>query len=311
MSNYQPLATEPKFGSSSSAPQQEAPMSVNQVPRSFAKTLPEPQQADRTYTSLMSSLGACLGTIGSIPGCFCFPNPYKTVYQGNVGLVQRWGQYYRTVDPGLYWINPCTESIHRVDIKIILSDIPSQSVMTKDNCNIQIDSVVYWHIIDPVTATFDVQDVQRALVERTQTTLRQILGGRTLQECVENREVIAHEIESIISGVAASWGVKVESILIKDILFSQELQETLSAAAKQKRVGEAKVISAAAEVDAAKLMREASDILNTPAAMQIRYLDTLTSMAKSSGSKVIFMPTNANDSLKDVIDRTVLEGIQR
>ncbi|KAI8808163.1 hypothetical protein BJ742DRAFT_678381 [Cladochytrium replicatum] len=284
-------------------------MNVNQVPRTFAKTFPEPLQEDRVYTGLMSSLGACLGTLGSIPGCVCFPNPFKTVNQGNVGLIQRWGQYYRTVDPGLYWINPCTEKIQRVDIKIILSDIPSQSVMTKDNCNIQIDSVVYWHIIDPVTATFDVQDVRKALVERTQTTLRQILGSRTLQECIENREVIAHEIEGIITGVAASWGVKVESILIKDILFSKELQETLSAAAKQKRVGEAKVISAAAEVDAAKLMREASDILNTPAAMQIRYLDTLSSMAKTSGSKVIFMPTNSNDGLKDVIDRTVLEGI--
>ncbi|KAI8809389.1 hypothetical protein BJ742DRAFT_676811 [Cladochytrium replicatum] len=286
-------------------------MNTNSVPRTFAKSLPRPSQEDRCYSGAMGSLGGCLGFFGSIPGCVCFPNPFKTIAQGNVGLISRWGQYYRTVDPGLYSVNPCTETLHQVDIKIQLSDIPSQFVMTKDNCNIRIDSVIYWHVVDPVIAAFDVQDVRQALVERTQTTLRQILGARTLQDCIENREVLAHEIERIISGPAASWGVKIESILIKDITFAQELQETLSAAAKQKRVGEAKVIAAAAEVDAAKLMREASDILNTPAAMQIRYLETLQTMAKASNSKVIFMPTTnggVDASLKQIVDRTVLEG---
>jgi regulator of protease activity HflC (stomatin/prohibitin superfamily) len=79
-------------------------------------------------------------------------------------------------------------------------------------------------------------------------------------------------------------------MLIKDLRFSQELQESLSSAAKQKRIGESKIIAAQAEVESAKLMREASDILNTPAAMQIRYLDTLQNMAKTANSKVIFMP---------------------
>lgn len=97
-------------------------------------------------------------------------------------------------------------------------------------------------------------------------------------------------MQDIISEVASSWGIKVESILLKDLRFSPELQESLSAAAKQKRIGESKVIAAQAEVESAKLMREASDILNTPAAMQIRYLETLQNMAKSSNSKVIFMP---------------------
>lgn len=97
-------------------------------------------------------------------------------------------------------------------------------------------------------------------------------------------------ILDIITPVANSWGIKVESILLKDLRFSQDLQETLSSAAKQKRIGESKVIAAQAEVESAKLMREASDILNTPAAMQIRYLETLQTMAKSANSKVIFMP---------------------
>ncbi len=116
--------------------------------------------------------------------------------------------------------------------------------MTKDNVGINIDSVLYWHITDPYVATFLVQDVRMALVERTQTSLRQILGTRTLQECVENRSSIAHEIEQLIAEPGKIWGVLVESILIKDLQFSEQLKETLSSAARAKRVGESKIIAA-------------------------------------------------------------------
>ena len=116
--------------------------------------------------------------------------------------------------------------------------------MTKDNVSINIDSVLYYHITDPYVATFLVQDVRMALIERTQTTLRQILGTKTLQECVENRTSIAHEIEHIIEEPCKIWGVKIESILIKDLQFSRELTETLSSAATAKRIGESKIIAA-------------------------------------------------------------------
>ena len=97
--------------------------------------------------------------------------------------------------------------------------------MTKDNVYVTIDSVLYWHVIDPYSAAYIVSDVRKALVERTQTTLRAILGSRTLQESIENRDSIAHEIERIISEPAKEWGIRVESILIKDITFSKDLQE--------------------------------------------------------------------------------------
>ncbi|KAI8809323.1 hypothetical protein BJ742DRAFT_676895 [Cladochytrium replicatum] len=306
------------MGSPTDQPPGEAPMQIHSIPRSFAKTLPTPVQEDQCYAGVIGCIGSVLGCLGSVPCLFCFPNPFRTVNQGNVGLITRWGQYYRTVDAGYELVNHKLMSPKflkmesKTEVKIQLSDIPQQFVMTKDNCNVKIDSVLYWHIIDPVVSAFEVADVRKALTERTQTTLRHILGTRTLQDIIENREVLAREIESIIAGPAASWGVKIESILIKDIQFSQELQETLSSAAKQKRVGESKVIAAAAEVEAAKLMREASDILNTPAAMQIRYLETLNSMAKSAGAKVIFMPTSTDgphSNLRAVMDRSVLETI--
>ena len=145
--------------------------------------------------------------------------------------------------------------------------------------SVNIDSIVYWHIIDPFLARFKVADIADELKQRTMTTLRDTIGSYPLKTISENRSVLSKEIQVIISNVAKSWGVEVESILVTDIQFSVELQETLSAAAKQERIGESKVISAKAEVQAAKLMREASDILSTTVAMELRYLVTRKKMA--------------------------------
>ncbi|KAI9142457.1 hypothetical protein BKA69DRAFT_1068452, partial [Paraphysoderma sedebokerense] len=226
---------------------------------------------------MMTAIGDCFGFFGSIPICCC-TNPYRTVTQGSIGLIAKFGKCYKLVDPGLHQINLMTETLRTVDVKIQVEDIKKQVVLTKDNVAIYIDSVVYWQIIEPYTATYLVSNVRTALIERTQTTLRQIIGGRLLQDVIENRETISHEISEIIAEPARTWGIRIEAILIKDIQFSQDLLDNLAAAAKQKRVGESKVIAAEAEVSAAKLMREASDILNTPAAMQIRYLDVLATM---------------------------------
>lgn len=132
-------------------------------------------------------------------------------------------------------------------------------------------------------------------MERAQTTLRNVVGGRVLQSLVTDREQVALEVQEIVGDIADKWGVQVESILIKDIVFSKELQESLSSAAKQKRIGESKVIAAQAEVDAARLMRQAADILASKSAMQIRALESLQAMAKTANSKVIFVPMNLSD----------------
>lgn len=184
-------------------------------------------------------------------------------------------------------------------------DIPRQTALTRDNVSVSIDSVLYWEIEDPYVATFLVADVQKNLVERTQTTLRMVLGSfyscvdlnsiigsRSLQDCIEHREQIALEIREIIDKVAENWGASVESILLKDVILGPEVLANMSAAATQKRLGESKVIAAQADVSSAKLMREAADILASPAAMQIRYLETLQAMSHQPGTKVIFMPTN-------------------
>lgn len=152
------------------------------------------------------------------------------------------------------------------------------------------DSVIYFQITNPYRAAFGITDLRQALIERAQTTLRHVVGARAVQSVVTEREAIAFEIAEIVGDVADKWGVSIEGILIKDIIFSPEVSASLSSAAQQKRIGESKVIAARAEVDSARLMRQAADILASPAAMQIRQLEALQAMAKSASTKVVFVP---------------------
>ena len=114
--------------------------------------------------------------------------------------------------------------------------------MTKDNIELDIDSVVYYEIEDPYVAVYLVANTSKALQDRTQTTLRQVFGNQTLQECIEHRDAVAEAIKTNIDAAAHSWGVKVEAILIKDIILNKELRQNLSAAATQKRIGRVMLI---------------------------------------------------------------------
>ena len=241
-----------------------------------------------------------IGFCGAIPGCIVCPNPYKPVSQGNVGLVTKFGRFYRAVDPGLVKINPLSEHLIQVDVKIQIVEVPRQVCMTKDNVTLNLTSVIYYHIISPHKAAFGISNVRQALVERTQTTLRHVVGARVLQDVIERREEVAQSIGEIIEDVASGWGVQVESMLVKDIIFSNELQDSLSMAAQAKRIGEAKVIAARAEVESAKLMRQAADILSSAPAMQIRYLEAMQAMAKTANSKIIFLPAT-NQTMQSAI----------
>ncbi|GAA5973393.1 hypothetical protein JCM11641_003111 [Rhodosporidiobolus odoratus] len=244
------------------------------------------------YGNMINCLGAIAGTLGSIPCCFCCPNPFKEVDQGSVGLVKRFGKFYKSVDPGLVKINPFSENLDRISVMIQTAAIPVQQVISKDNLQAEIESVIIYSVNNPYRAAYGIKDVRSALVERAQATLRDVCGGRNLQSLLTEREAVAAEIEQVVEAVAEQWGVAISGILIKDILIPADVQASLSSAAQQRRLGEAKVIAAQAEVDSARLMREAADILSSPAAIQIRQLESLQQMAKSGNSKIIFVPMN-------------------
>ncbi|KAG8741984.1 hypothetical protein FRC10_002142 [Ceratobasidium sp. 414] len=243
------------------------------------------------YGTMINYLGAVVGVFGAFPCCPC-PNPFKGVQQGSVGLVTRFGQFYKAVDPGLVQVNVCSEELRRVDVKIQIASIGRQTVITRDNVNVEIESVIYYQITNPYRATFGIADLRQAVIERAQTTLCQVVGARVVQSVVTERDAIALEIEEIVADVAGKWGVAIEGILIKDVTFPPDVAASLSSAAQAKRVGESTVIAARAEVDAARLMRQAADILASPAAMQIRQLEALQAMAKTAQSKVVFVPMN-------------------
>ncbi|KAI5458604.1 hypothetical protein BGZ63DRAFT_416220 [Mariannaea sp. PMI_226] len=277
------------------------PPKKEDLQKSYATTVDDGSQAAGWYGSMINTLGSCIGTLGAIPCCIICPNPFKNVQQGNVGLITKFGKFYKAVDPGLVRVNPLSERLFQIDVKIQIAEVPEQTCMTKDNVTLRLTSVIYYHIVAPHKAAFGINNVRQALVERTQTTLRHVVGARVLQDVIERREEIAQSIGEIIEDVAAGWGVQVESMLIKDIIFSQDLQESLSMAAQSKRIGESKIIAAKAEVEAAKLMRQAADILSSAPAMQIRYLEAMQAMAKSANSKVIFLPA-ANQTMGSALN---------
>ncbi|KAF2123407.1 hypothetical protein P153DRAFT_371727 [Dothidotthia symphoricarpi CBS 119687] len=278
---------------------------------SYAKVI-EADDADADthgwYGGMINTLGGIIGTLGAIPCCVVCPNPYKPVNQGNVGLVTKFGRFARAVDPGLVYINPLSEQLVQVDVKIQIVEVPKQVCMTKDNVSLQLNSVIYYRITSPHKAAFSISNVRQALVERTQTTLRHVVGARVLQDVIERREEIAASIREIVEETALGWGVEVESMLVKDLIFSQELQDSLSMAAQSKRTGEAKIIAARAEVESARLMRAAADVLASGPAMQIRYLEAMQAMAKSGNSKIIFMPGPATSGNLDLARAVVEEG---
>lgn len=276
------------------------PIKPEMVVKNFARTYPTPSL--NTYQRCVAAVGSCLGMCGTF--CFLCPNPYAEVDQGEVGLVQTFGALSRTVEPGLLYVNVWSEKLTRVNVKINIREIPSQNCFTRDNVGVVITSVVYYNIIDPQKAIFSISNIDMAIVERTQTTLRDVIGGRTLQDVVEKRDEIAEAISLIISKTAFDWGVNIESILVKDLSLPAKVEASLSMAAEAKRIGEAKIINAKAEVESAKLMRKAADILASKPAMQIRYLDALQNMAKSGSTKVIFMPSSHD------VEKLVLSNLQ-
>ncbi|KAI0941247.1 hypothetical protein AcV7_002866 [Taiwanofungus camphoratus] len=265
------------------------PLKRSEMQPSYAQDLGTAEVTHGFYGSMMQAFGSCIGCLGAVP-CCPFPNPFRNIPQGSVGLVSRFGKFYKSVDPGLVQLNVCTENVRIVDVKIQIIPIGRQKVITRDNVDVEIDSVMYFQITSPYRAAFGISDLRQALVERAQTTLRHVVGARAVQSVVTEREAIAFEIAEIVGDVADKWGVAIEGILIKDIVFGADVAASLSSAAQQKRLGESKVIAARAEVDAARLMRQAADILASPAAMQIRQLEALQTMAKTANSKVVFVP---------------------
>jgi len=253
------------------------------------------------YEHCMSAFGCCLGVIGMSLCCCC--SPYKSVQEGFKGLVTQYGRFTEEKAPGVHYINPATQGLIMVDMRLQVKDLSRQNVMTRDNVTINIDCVLGYRITDAYKAKFAVQDIDNTVSLLTYTTLRDVIGTKDLQVCLTDREGIAQEVKNHVAQPADDMGCHIESMKFKDITIPTETQDALSAAAIAQRTAAAKVISAEGDVRSAELMRKAADILDSPAAMQIRYLETISNLAHSNNAKIIFLPADyGKGSNKKLLD---------
>jgi len=191
--------------------------------------------------------------------------------------------------PGLFFYLPCMDQMLVVDLRTVTFDVPPQEILTKDSVTVAVDAVCYFRIFDPVLSVTAVTDAHQSTRLLAQATLRNFLGIRSLTEILSEREAIASELESTLDAATDPWGIKVERVEIKDVRLPTQLQRAMAAEAEASREAKAKVIAAEGEQRASKALKEAADVISqSGTALQLRYLQTLNSIAAERNSTIIF-----------------------
>uniref|UniRef100_A0A8C3T0A7 Band 7 domain-containing protein n=1 Tax=Chelydra serpentina TaxID=8475 RepID=A0A8C3T0A7_CHESE len=200
----------------------------------------------------------------------------------------------RARGPGLIMVLPCTDVFTRVDLRTVTCNIPLQEILTKDSVTTQVDGVVYYKIHSAVCSVANVTDVHLATNLLAQTTLRNVLGTQSLSQILSGREEIAHSIQSILDSATGKWGIQVARVEIKDVRIPMEMQRAMAAEAEATRDARAQIIAAEGERNAAEALKQASMVLcEAPSALQLRYLQTLTTLATEKNSTIVFpLPMN-------------------
>jgi len=217
--------------------------------------------------------------------CVKMVQEYERAVIFRLGRIKRGGP----VGPGLFFIVPCMDTIVVTDLRTVSFDVPPQEILTKDSVTVAVDAVVYYKISSPMQAVCNVNDYAKSTKLLASTTLRTILGTRNLSEILSDREHIAKDMLTNLDLATDPWGVKVERVEVKDVRLPQQLQRAMAAEAEATREARAKVIAAEGEQKASRALKEASDIISeSPAALQLRYLQTLTNISAEKNSTIIF-----------------------
>ncbi|CAM5076269.1 unnamed protein product [Eretmochelys imbricata] len=200
----------------------------------------------------------------------------------------------RAKGPGLIIVLPCTDVFTRVDLRTVTSNIPLQEILTKDSITTQVDGVVYYKIYSAVCSVANVTDAHLATNLLAQTTLRNVLGTQSLSQILSGREEIAHNIQSILDNATSKWGIQVARVEIKDIRIPMEMQRAMAAEAESTRDARAQIIAAEGERNASEALKQASMVLvEAPSALQLRYLQTLATLATEKNSTIVLpLPMN-------------------
>lgn len=205
------------------------------------------------------------------------------------GVIFRLGRLIAPKGPGLFVIIPIVDRVVRVDLRTITMDVPAQEVITKDNVPVKVNAVVYFRVIDPSRSVVQVQNYIAATSQIAQTTLRSVVGQSDLDHLLTERDKLNTRLQEIIDEQTDPWGVKVSIVEIKDVEIPAGMQRAMARQAEAERERRAKVIAAEGEFQASEKLSQAAMVLSkTPAALQLRYLQTLAEVAAEKNSTTIF-----------------------
>jgi regulator of protease activity HflC (stomatin/prohibitin superfamily) len=204
------------------------------------------------------------------------------------GVVFRFGRLVAQKGPGLALLVPIADRMVRVTLRTITHTIPPQDVITRDNVPARVDAVAYFGVVDADASVVDIENYLQATSEIAKTTLRSVLGKAELDTLLSERERLNEDLQRIIDEHTEPWGIKVVAVEIKDVGIPQDMQRAMARQAEAERDRRAMVINAEAEFQAAARLAEAATLLSAdPAALQLRYLQTLSEVGKGEGSTVL------------------------
>src|SRR5690606_14619619 len=191
--------------------------------------------------------------------------------------------------PGLIFIIPIIQQMTKIDLRVIVMDVPPQDVISRDNVSVKVNAVIYFRIIDPEKAVIQVAHPFEATSQLAQTTLRSVLGQHELDEMLAEREKLNESIQEILDVQTDAWGIKVNNVEIKQVDLDEGMIRAIAKQAEAERVRRAKVIHAQGEQEASeKLVEAAEKLAESPGAMQLRYLQTLTDIGNEKNSTIVF-----------------------
>jgi regulator of protease activity HflC (stomatin/prohibitin superfamily) len=213
----------------------------------------------------------------------------KVVKQIERGVVFRLGRVQRSPrQPGFTMIVPLVDRMKRVNVQVMTMPVPAQDGITHDNVTVRVDAVVYFRVLDPVRAAVEVQDYEFAMAQVAQTSLRSIIGKSELDDLLSNREHLNQGLEVMLDTPAASWGIDIDRVEIKDVALPETMKRSMSRQAEAERERRSRIITADGEYQASQKLSEAARAMAaTPAALQLRLLQTMVEVAAEKNSTLV------------------------
>ena len=229
----------------------------------------------------------------------------KQINEYERGIKFRFGKFVKVLKPGWKLVLPIFESYKKVDIRTKAVDVPSQEAITKDNVSVQINAVIYYKLFDASKAILAVEDFYYAVGQLAQTTMRNVVGSVSLDELLAERDKISTEICKIIDEATDPWGIKVENVELKDVSLPEDMKRVLAIAAEAEREKQAVVTKAKGEVEASNNLAKAAEIMsNTPGAMHLRTLSTLSDISSDKSNTILFcLPVEILEAMKGKNDK--------